>query len=153
VYISLPSFQIQTPVSAVGLSNTKSIVHAINVRLGDYISESQFYDNEVLFIPPPNVFDSLTTFRIRVNYLPPLHQYVEINNDAITPVNDLQISLLDKSGNLNSNVSTFGTTDETCILIFELETEPEKVQEALREVKSRLRIEKFLKNHEYRLPL
>jgi len=156
IYVSLPSFQIYTPVSANGLRNAKSIVHSIFVRPADYVSLQQFLDYQYESVDGT----SPVTVVFRVNYLPPLHQYVEVNNDAITPVNDLLITLLDAEGRLNTAVTVdnyptpvpSGITQRV-IVVFELETEPEKVQEALREVKHKLRFDKFMKNHEYRSPL
>jgi hypothetical protein len=54
---------------------------------------------------------------------------------------------------ITTNVVTPGSLKDTCIIVFELETEPEKNQEALRKVKDKIRFDKFLKSVGHSLPL
>jgi len=73
-------------------------------------------------------------------------------------MNDLKVDILGANGGLNGFVidealPLLEFQSATTILIFELETEPEQNQEALRQVKNKIRVDKFLKAVQHNLPL
>jgi len=167
LYIGLPSFMINTPISGSGgLTNSKQIAHVIFYNFGLTVSFSDYLFNLLKGENPPSTVPNYLNKIIidtRLNYLPPLHQYVEINNDTVTPVNDMLVTIFDEYGGINEDVNNYGLPidpliktqgrDNRVILTWELETEPEANQEALRQVKNKIRVDKFLKAAQHNLPL
>jgi len=138
INVSLPDFNISNLLTGSG--NNYSIIQSIPI-ISKNIEYPTFYYkglNRPVGTAVPYYYE-------------PKYKTEIMMNDSSLILTSLRLRLLDDVGQLYENVNI---TDNVRVrIVLDIETENEKVYEALVAVKDKLRFERFLQNHQYQQPI